>query len=197
MHRIYAALIEIAAALVFIIPLFGLYGKYILHDLKKTLIYIVLGSYFVSVLSLVGFPSIDSMKIDFTINVIPFVDMISDFVNACLNVLLFVPLGIFLPVLWDKYRNIKKTMFVALCITVGIELSQIFTFRTTDINDVITSATGTLIGYLIAKGVTQNFNKYVKSNANSKEFYIIFGMVVIIMFLLQPFVSSLLWETVL
>lgn len=50
MHRIYAALIEIAAALVFIIPLFGLYGKYILHDLKKTLIYIVLGSYFVSVL---------------------------------------------------------------------------------------------------------------------------------------------------
>ena len=83
MHRIYAALIEIAAALVFIIPLFGLYGKYILHDLKKTLIYIVLGSYFVSVLSLVGFPSIDSMKIDFTINVIPFVDMISDFVNAC------------------------------------------------------------------------------------------------------------------
>lgn len=137
------------------------------------------------------------MKIDFTINVIPFVDMISDFVNACLNVLLFVPLGIFLPVLWDKYRNIKKTMFVALCITVGIELSQIFTFRTTDINDVITNATGTLIGYLIAKGVTQNFNKYVKSNANSKEFYIIFGMVVIIMFLLQPFVSSLLWETVL
>lgn len=88
-------------------------------------------------------------------------------------------------------------MFVALCITVGIELSQIFTFRTTDINDVITNATGTLIGYLIAKGVTQNFNKYVKSNANSKEFYIIFGMVVIIMFLLQPFVSSLLWETVL
>lgn len=88
-------------------------------------------------------------------------------------------------------------MFVALCITVGIELSQIFTFRTTDINDVITNATGTLIGYLIAKGVTQNFNKYVKSNVNSKEFYIIFGMVVIIMFLLQPFVSSLLWETVL
>ena len=154
MHRIYAALIEIAAALVFIIPLFGLYGKYILHDLKKTLIYIVLGSYLVSVLSLVGFPSIDPMKIDFTINVIPFVDMISDFVNACLNVLLFVPLGIFLPVLWDKYRNIKKTMFVALCITVGIELSQIFTFRTTDVNDVITNATGTLIGYLIAKGVT-------------------------------------------
>ena len=197
MHRIYGALIEILAASVFIIPLFGLYGKFVVHNLKRTLLYIVFGFYVVAVLALVGFPSIISMNLDFTINVIPFVDMVSDFINACLNVLLFVPLGIFLPMLWDEYRSIKKTMLVALCITVGIELSQIFTFRTTDINDIITNIAGTLVGYFIAKSITQNFSKYVKSNTNNKEFYIIFGTVALIMFLLQPLVSSLLWEAIL
>ncbi len=35
--------------------------------------------------------------------------MIDDFVNACLNVLLFVPFfGFFLPVLWKEFRNAKK-----------------------------------------------------------------------------------------
>ena len=50
----------------------------------------VFGFYFTAVLALVGFPNIASLKIDFTVNVIPFLDMVSDSINACLNVLLFV-----------------------------------------------------------------------------------------------------------
>ena len=93
MHRIYSALIDIVAAAIFIVPLLALYGKISLRSLKQTLIYIVFAFYLVAVLSLVGFPSVLSLNLDFTINIIPLVDMISDFVNACLNVLLFVPLG--------------------------------------------------------------------------------------------------------
>ena len=92
MHRIYSALIDIVAAAIFIVPLLALYGKISLRSLKQTLIYIVFAFYLVAVLSLVGFPSVLSLNLDFTINIIPLVDMISDFVNACLNVLLFVPL---------------------------------------------------------------------------------------------------------
>ena len=97
MHRIYSALIDIVAAAIFIVPLLALYGKISLRSLKQTLIYIVFAFYLVAVLSLVGFPSVLSLNLDFTINIIPLVDMISDFVNACLNVLLFVPLGFLLP----------------------------------------------------------------------------------------------------
>lgn len=55
MHRIYGAFIEIIAASIFIIPLFCLYGKLSVNNLKRTFIYIVFGFYLVAVLALVGF----------------------------------------------------------------------------------------------------------------------------------------------
>lgn len=171
MHRIYSALIDIVAAAIFIVPLLALYGKISLRSLKQTLIYIVFAFYLVAVLSLVGFPSVLSLNLDFTINIIPFADMISDFVNACLNVLLFVPLGFLLPMLWKKYKAIKNTMLFAMCMTIAIEISQIFTFRTTDINDIITNMVGTLGGYFIAKRITKNFTQHPELNAENKDLY--------------------------
>ena len=70
MHRIYSALIDIVAAAIFIVPLLALYGKISLRSLKQTLIYIVFAFYLVAVLSLVGFPSVLSLNLDFTINII-------------------------------------------------------------------------------------------------------------------------------
>lgn len=197
MHRIYAAFIEMLAASVFVIPIFSIYGKCRIHNLKRTLLYMIFGFYLVAVLFLVGFPSLAFIRFDFSINVIPFVNMPADVRNTCLNVLMFVPLGIFLPVLWDEYRNIKSTMLVAFCMTVGIEISQFFSFRATDIDDIITNMTGALIGYLVAKGITRNFKRHLKSNENNKDLYLICGTIAVIIFFLQPFVSSLLWEIVL
>ena len=116
MYRIYSALIEIVAAAVFIIPIWCIYNKLCFHSWKRTIIYMVFGFYFTAVLALVGFPNIASLKIDFAVNVIPFLDMVSDFVNACLNILLFVPFGFFLPILWDKFRNIKNIALMYDCL---------------------------------------------------------------------------------
>ena len=179
MYRIYSALIEIVAAAVFIIPIWCIYNKLCFHSWKRTIIYMVFGFYFSAVLALVGFPNIASLKIDFAVNVIPFLDMVSDFINACLNILLFVPFGFFLPILWDKFRNIK------------------ITFRTSDINDIITNTVGTIIGYFIVHRITDNFTKRIFSNSKMGDFYIICVSVVFIMFFFQPFISSLLWEMVL
>jgi len=197
MYRIYGILIGIAAAAVFIIPIFFVYEKCIFNNKKRTLLYTVFAFYLVAVLTLVGFPDIMSLTLDFAINVIPFADIISDFKNACLNVLLFIPLGIFLPVLWDKYRNAKNTIIFGLCATGAIEVAQIFTFRTTDINDVITNIAGTLVGYLITKGITKKFTRYTMPNTKSKDLYIICATVIIVMFFMQPLIASLLWEAVL
>ena len=129
MYRIYSALIEIVAAAVFIIPIWCIYNKLCFHSWKRTIIYMVFGFYFTAVLALVGFPNIASLKIDFAVNIIPFLDMVSDFINACLNILLFVPFGFFLPILWDKFRNIKNIALMGFIVTSLIEISQIFTFR--------------------------------------------------------------------
>ena len=138
-----------------------------------------------------------SRNIDVSINVIPFIDMASDSVNACLNVLLFVPFGFLLPVLWSKFRSVKECAMMGCITSCIIEISQIFTFRTTDINDLITNTIGTVTGYYIAKYLTEKFTKNIVSDSNDRDFYIVCISVVVVMFMLQPFISALLWEMVL
>lgn len=197
MYRIYSALIEIVAAAVFIIPIWCIYNKLYFRSWKRTTLYIIFGLYITAVLALVGFPNILSLKVELTVNIIPFVYMINDFINACLNVLLFVPFGFFLPVLWKEFRNAKKLFTAGLSMTLFIEIAQIFTGRTTDVDDIITNIAGTLIGYFIAYWFTGAFTRRIIENSKKPDFYIICTSVVLIMFFLQPFTSSLLWEMVL
>lgn len=196
MYRIYSMLIEIMATAIFIVPIWCMYNKLCFHSWKRTIAYMVFGFYLTAVLALVGFPDIISLKINFTVNISPFIDMVSDFINACLNILLFVPFGFLLPILWENFRNVKRVAFMGLITTFFIEISQIFTFRTTDINDIITNTVGTMIGYYIACRITGSFTKRVLLNSKMSDFYVICSSVGVIMFLFQPFVSSLLWEMV-
>lgn len=105
MYRIYSTLIEIMAAAVFVIPIWCIYNRFLFHNWKKTMIYMVFGFYLTALLALVGFPDITSLKINFEVNINPFIDMVADFTNACLNILLFIPFGFFLPVLWGHLEN--------------------------------------------------------------------------------------------
>ena len=129
----------------------------------------IFGFYLTAVLALVGFPNIISLKVELTVNIIPFVYMINDFTNACLNVLLFVPFGFFLPVLWKKFRNAKKLFTAGFAMTSFIEIAQIFTGRTTDIDDIITNIAGTLIGYLIAYWYTGVFTRRIVKNSKKER----------------------------
>ena len=144
-------------------------------------------------LALVGFPNITMLQMEFTVNLIPFIYMLSDLVNACLNVLLFVPFGFFLPMLWKEFRSIKSVALAGIVATSFIEISQLFTGRATDIDDIITNSIGTLIGYFIVRFVTKNFTKRTLSDSKINDFYLICGSVGVIMFFLQPFVSTWLW----
>lgn len=197
MVRIYSTLIEIIAAAVLVIPIMVVYNRIFFRSGKRTVVYILFGLYCVAIFALVGFPNIKSRNIDVSINVIPFIDMASDSVNACLNVLLFVPFGFLLPVLWSKFRSVKECAMMGCITSCIIEISQIFTFRTTDINDLITNTIGTVIGYYIAKYLTEKFTKYIVSDSKDRDFYIVCISVVVVMFMLQPFISALLWEMVL
>lgn len=160
------------------------------------MVYMVFGLYLTALLALVGFPSVTSLKIDVAVNIVPFVDMASDGIHACLNILLFVPFGFFLPIVWDTFRTIKNIALMGLLTTLFIELSQIFTFRTTDVNDIITNTLGTIVGYVIARWITNKFTKRIVFHSKTCDFYVICGTVVLVMFFFQPFISSLLWEMV-
>ena len=122
-----------------------LYQIFIFHNIKKTAAYIIFILYLTAMCFLVGFPSVTGIKIGWSYNFIPFYGMLNDITNSYLNVLLFIPLGIFVPCLWPEYRSMMKTVGLGLMTSLGIEILQIFTFRATDINDVITNVAGTIL----------------------------------------------------
>lgn len=82
------------------------------------------------VLTVTGVPSIRYLTPDFTINLIPFSEvpqgLPGSFLQPVLNVVLFVPLGILLPLLWDKYRVCWRTVLFGGGLSLCIELMQLF-----------------------------------------------------------------------
>ena len=77
MYRIYSTLIEIVAAAGFIIPIWCIYNKLFFRSWKIIILYMVFGFYLTAVLALVGFPNIISLKVELTVNIIPFIYMIN------------------------------------------------------------------------------------------------------------------------
>lgn len=188
MYRILFALVELAAAGVFLLPLFLLYGKFTAHSRMQIFCSILFGFYFAAVLALVGFPSILDHSPDVTLHLVPLAGIPADFQNACLNVLLFVPLGLFLPLLWDSCQSLRRTLLFALCVT-------LFTLRATDINDILTNLAGAAIGYFLAKHAAKVLP--AAASPNGKEPILLCTITAAVFFFAQPFVSAFFWELLL
>ena len=139
-----------------------------------------------------GFPNITGMRIVFSHNFIPLRGMLTDITNSYLNILLFVPLGIFAPCLWRDYRSMMKTVRLGVLTSLVIEISQIFTIRATDINDVITNAAGTMIGYLTGRLIIKRIPQLDRLGCKEHELYLLYATVGVVMFFFQPFIQSVL-----
>lgn len=69
-------------------------------------------------------------------------------INLGGNVIMFIPLGFFLPKLWQKQRKFRRTLLTTAGIIILVELTQMFTLLgTCDIDDLILNVTGAAIGY--------------------------------------------------
>ena len=94
------------------------------------------------------------------LNIIPFSHEI-DGTAYLLNILLFVPLGLFIQLIWkrmDGWRHVLETGFL---FAVLIEVSQLLNNRRTDIDDLILNVAGAAIGYALyrawdPRGKTKN-----------------------------------------
>lgn len=197
--RILFALLEIFSSAVVLIPIFLILNKILFHSYKKSVIYCIFSFYLVAVYSLVGMPDITYIVFDFTLNFIPLVGLIADWKNSILNILLFIPLGMILPIAWEKYRAKKDTVLFGFGMSLAIELLQIFTFRATDINDLITNVFGTLLGFTFANVLVKNCPAIqdMAYEKKASELYIVCTFVFAVMFFVQPFISSIMYELIL
>ena len=66
-----------------------------------------------------------------------------------MNVGMFVPYGLLLPLVFPGLRCFPKTALAVLATTVSIETFQLFIGRSADIDDVIMNLAGGLLGYAI------------------------------------------------
>lgn len=153
--------------------------------------------YLFAVYAVVGLPSVIYIRVEPQINVVPFLDMIADYKNAILNIILFIPLGIMVTLICEHFSKVKNTFFLGFGMTLTIEILQIFTYRATDINDVITNTMGTMIGYYIAKMITRKYPSFMNIKVSKNGLFFLFALAFGIMFLIQPFISSMIWEIVL
>ncbi len=72
-------------------------------------------------------------------------------VNILGNVLVFIPIGFGLTILWKKWQRLINVLLISLLLPVTIEFIQSFIGRSVDIDDVILNFTGTMIGFLLGK----------------------------------------------
>lgn len=102
------------------------------------------------------------------INLIPFVNGLN--MEFLLNVILFIPLGFFCPMISKSYEQVKNIIFTGLGFSFVIEISQLFTLhRATDINDIISNTLGTLIGYLCFKLIMKLKQKKFENRNEDKD----------------------------
>ena len=69
-------------------------------------------------------------------------------INIVGNVVMFIPLGTFLPVLWSKLQKAWKAIPVGFLVIACVEMCQLFTLRgRCDIDDVLLNVLGVFLGY--------------------------------------------------
>jgi len=75
--------------------------------------------------------------------------------NVLGNIVLFFPLGVFLPLLSQRLRSFKSVFLIALAFSFSIELTQFIwqhfgNYRSVDIDDIILNTLGGVLGYVFA-----------------------------------------------
>lgn len=193
MRRIFSTSLDALVASVVLVPLFLHLNKRYFHDSRRTIGYTVFAIYLSAMFAVVGLPDIRYIRFKPHFNFVPFAYMFSDFTNSFLNVLLFIPLGFFLPFFWKQFKKFYKTVLFGFCTSLLIEVLQIFTFRATDINDLMTNTFGTLVGWCIARMLLRCVPA-VHPSEKTSEIYVICGTAFATMFFLHPFLADWIWK---
>ena len=77
-----------------------------------------------------------------------------DIISLLGNFALFIPFGLFIPRLFERYRRFVKFILLTFAILISIETFQVLTLRGSfDVDDIILNLAGAVIGFFIARKV--------------------------------------------
>lgn len=119
-------------------------------------------------------------------NFVPFDSMGLGFV---LNIIMCMPLGFLLPLIWKECRECRRTVLSGMMVSLIIEFTQIFNFRATDVDDLMTNTLGALAGFLIWKIFAGIFGERLESASDKRQEAVKYILLAIagVFFLYHPF----------
>lgn len=141
----------------------------------------------------VGIPSAQFVRWNPEINWIPFRDFSSaNIVGMSLNILMFIPFGAFLPIYFGRFWKMSTTVLAGAFMSFTIEVLQLFTFRLTDIDDLIMNTLGTLLGYGIGAIIVHKQKERLVDHDVMKLIGIIGICMLVVVFMNEPLVMAVL-----
>lgn len=141
----------------------------------------------------VGIPSAQFVRWNPEINWIPFRDFSSaNIVGMSLNILMFIPFGAFLPIYFGRFWKMSTTVLAGAFMSFTIEVLQLFTFRLTDIDDLIMNTLGTLLGYGIGAIIVHKQKERLVDHDVMKLIAIIEICMLVVVFVNEPLVMAVL-----
>ena len=196
------------SGLVSILPLLVVYHTLVLRknravDGRTRCIYVATGYVFcavlIAVLAITGIPDAYSMRAARGTNAVPFIDFFTNIEQYILNVVLFVPLGFLLPALWEGFAKKRTVLAAGFLLSLLIEVLQIFSYRVTDVDDLIMNTLGALAGYLLfalAQGIFRGTSALsaaaIKRRRCEPCIYAAFALCG--MLFVQPFIFRWMWK---
>lgn len=154
----------------------------------------------IGILSVTGIPSVYRMEWHPEYNFAPLMDITVSPVPYLLNVVLFLPLGFVLPMLWKCFQKPGKTIVHGFLFSLMIELMQLFNYRATDIDDLLMNTAGTVLGYMVFLLVRKSTPKMVftlrggQASASPSQCYWCFAISWVSMLLFQPLLADWMWS---
>lgn len=137
-------------------------------EIKKSIAELMLSIYMVALLRITGIIGMKFyisyvMNGFYNLNLEPFTDISKgSILMIILNILLFVPYGTLLTIVFKKRKwNWKKIMVIGFITTFSIEALQLFGGRFAEIDDIIANTLGTVLGFIL-------YSKVLIKNKNEK-----------------------------
>lgn len=168
-------------------------------SIARNILLLLFTVYIMAVFHVTGLPTVGTFSPQFNINLVPTITLRSYPVHYVLNIFMFVPFGLLLPLLWNGFSKFRYVLPAGFGFSCLIELLQLLTFRVTDVDDLITNTLGTITGFLLARlcihmhwfSMPKSKNSY---GANIKELSILLGMGLFVWIFITPFITNFIWS---
>lgn len=95
-----------------------------------------------------------------TYNAIKYLDLWQPFlINFVGNIVMFMPIGFFLPLLWGKFNRAWRAIGIGLLLSLFIEVVQLTQLRSSDVDDLWLNTLGAIFGYIVYKSCPKMFKR--------------------------------------